>query len=41
MTDKPIAVFGATGAQGGPVVQALLDANRPVRAIARTESKQE
>lgn len=41
MTDKPIAVFGATGAQGGPVVQALLDANRPVRAIARTESKLE
>ncbi len=41
MTDKPIAVFGSTGAQGGPVVQALLDVNRPVRAIARTESKLE
>ncbi|MEM8532810.1 MAG: NmrA family NAD(P)-binding protein [Chloroflexota bacterium] len=39
MNNQPIAVFGATGAQGGPVVQALLSANRPVRAIARTESK--
>ncbi len=35
---QPIAVFGATGAQGEPVVQALLDAGRPVRAIARTEA---
>ncbi|MBA2678757.1 MAG: NmrA family NAD(P)-binding protein [Ktedonobacteraceae bacterium] len=35
---KSIAVFGATGAQGGPVAHALLDAGRPVRAIARTEA---
>jgi len=35
----PIAVFGATGAQGGPVARALLDAGRPVRAIARTEER--
>jgi uncharacterized protein YbjT (DUF2867 family) len=35
----PIAVFGATGAQGGPVAQALLEAGRPVRAVAHTESK--
>ena len=33
-----IAVFGATGAQGGPVVRALQRAGRPVRAIARTEA---
>jgi NAD(P)H dehydrogenase (quinone) len=33
---QPIAVFGATGAQGSPVARALLDAGRPVRAIART-----
>lgn len=37
--EKPIAVFGATGAQGGPVVEALFDRGRPVRAIARTPSK--
>jgi uncharacterized protein YbjT (DUF2867 family) len=36
---QPVAVFGATGAQGGPVATALLDAGRPVRAIARTEEK--
>ncbi|MEM7735877.1 MAG: NmrA family NAD(P)-binding protein [Deinococcota bacterium] len=36
---KPIAVFGATGAQGGPVVEALPEANHPVRAIGHTESK--
>jgi uncharacterized protein YbjT (DUF2867 family) len=35
----PIAVFGATGAQGGPVVRALLDAGRPVRVIVRDQSK--
>lgn len=45
MTNAPldpsalIAVFGATGAQGGPVARALLEAGRPVRAIGRTESK--
>lgn len=36
---RPIAVFGATGAQGGPVARALLDAGRPVQAIAHTEAK--
>jgi NAD(P)H dehydrogenase (quinone) len=40
-TTKPIAVLGATGAQGAPVAHALLDAGRPVRAIARTEAKLE
>ena len=35
----PVAVFGATGAQGGPVVQALLDAKRPVRAVVRDPAK--
>jgi uncharacterized protein YbjT (DUF2867 family) len=34
-SSKPIAVFGATGAQGGPVVQALLKEGRPVRAVGR------
>jgi uncharacterized protein YbjT (DUF2867 family) len=38
---QPIAVFGATGAQGGPVARALLDDGWPVRAIARTGSKLE
>lgn len=36
-TTRPIAVFGASGAQGGPVVQALLDNHRAVRAVARSE----
>jgi uncharacterized protein YbjT (DUF2867 family) len=35
----PIAVFGATGAQGRPVADLLLAAGRPVRAIARTPEK--
>ena len=35
----PIAVLGATGAQGGPVARALLAAGRPVRAIARSPEK--
>lgn len=35
----PVAVFGATGAQGGPVVQALLDAHRAVRVIVRDPGK--
>jgi uncharacterized protein YbjT (DUF2867 family) len=38
-TEKPIAVLGATGAQGAPVAHALLDAGRPVRAIARTPER--
>ncbi|HEY1571127.1 MAG TPA: NmrA/HSCARG family protein [Pseudonocardiaceae bacterium] len=32
---RPIAVVGATGLQGGATVRALLDANAPVRALAR------
>ena len=36
---QPIAVFGATGAQGGPVVEALLRAGRPVRAVARNAER--
>ena len=35
----PIAVFGATGAQGRPVADLLLAAGRPVRAIAHTPEK--
>ena len=38
-SDSPIAVFGATGAQGRPVVEQLAAAGRPVRAIARTPEK--
>jgi uncharacterized protein YbjT (DUF2867 family) len=33
---RPIAVLGATGAQGAPVVNALLAAGHPVRALGRT-----
>lgn len=36
---RPIAVLGATGAQGAPVVKALLAAGTPVRALARTPAK--
>lgn len=36
---RPIAVFGAAGAQGGPVARALLDAGRPVRAIVRDPAR--
>ena len=36
---SPIAVLGATGAQGAPVVEALLAAGHPVRALARTPAK--
>lgn len=32
----PVAVVGSTGAQGGPVVDALLRAGRPVRALGRS-----
>jgi NAD(P)H dehydrogenase (quinone) len=35
----PVAVLGATGAQGAPVVEALLAAAVPVRALARTPSR--
>ncbi len=31
----PVAVLGATGQQGGAVVRALLERDRPVRALAR------
>lgn len=34
----PVVVVGATGGQGGAVLDALLDAGRPVRAIARDPS---
>jgi uncharacterized protein YbjT (DUF2867 family) len=38
-TDLPFAVIGATGQQGGAVVDALLDAGEPVLALVRdTES---
>jgi uncharacterized protein YbjT (DUF2867 family) len=33
--DKPIAVVGATGEQGGAVARALLAGGTPVRAIVR------
>jgi len=36
---QPTAVFGATGAQGGSVVEALLQARRPVRAVARNAER--
>lgn len=39
MPSRPIAVFGATGAQGGPVVNALLDRGCSVRAIAKTPER--
>ena len=35
MADQVIGVIGATGQQGGAVVDALLDAGAPVRAIVR------
>ncbi|MER7754523.1 NmrA family NAD(P)-binding protein [Kitasatospora sp. NPDC097643] len=35
ITDRPIAVTGATGAQGGATARALLLAGRPVRALTR------
>jgi NAD(P)H dehydrogenase (quinone) len=37
--ELPIAVFGATGAQGAPVARALLAARRPVRVIVRDPAK--
>lgn len=36
---KTVAVFGATGAQGAPVVEAALDAGHSVRAVARDAAK--
>lgn len=35
-TRRPFAVLGATGGQGGAVVDALLDAGHPVRAVVRS-----
>jgi NAD(P)H dehydrogenase (quinone) len=35
MQDGKTLVYGATGAQGSPVVEQLLDAGRPVRALTR------
>ena len=35
----PVAVLGATGSQGGPVLEALLAAGHTVRALGRTPSK--
>jgi NAD(P)H dehydrogenase (quinone) len=40
-TTKPIAVLGATGAQGGAVVRALSDAGHHVRAVARPSERLE
>jgi len=37
--DQPLAVLGATGAQGGPVARALLDAGRPVRVVVRDPAR--
>ena len=36
--DRPVAVIGATGQQGGSTVDALLDADVPVRALVRDPS---
>lgn len=38
-TQPPIAVFGATGAQGAPVAHTLLAAGRSVRALTREPEK--
>jgi NAD(P)H dehydrogenase (quinone) len=35
MNDRKVLVYGATGAQGSPVVEQLLDAGRSVRAVTR------
>jgi uncharacterized protein YbjT (DUF2867 family) len=35
----PIAVLGATGAQGGPVARALLDAGRATRVVVRDPAR--
>ncbi|OII09068.1 NmrA/HSCARG family protein [Curtobacterium sp. MCBA15_008] len=39
-TTKPFAVFGATGSQGGAVIDALLDEGRSVRALVRNATSQ-
>jgi len=39
MSDRKVLVYGATGAQGSPVVQQLLDAGRPVRAVTRDAAR--
>lgn len=36
---QPVAVFGATGVQGGAVARFLIDAGQPVRAIGRSAEK--
>ena len=38
-SQKTVAIFGATGAQGAPVVQQALAAGHTVRAIARSADK--
>jgi uncharacterized protein YbjT (DUF2867 family) len=38
---KPVLLTGATGHVGGRLLEALLDADRPVRALARTPEKLE
>lgn len=39
MPDDTVLVYGATGTQGGPVAQQLLDAGRRVRVVSRFEDK--
>ena len=40
MTKRLIAVFGATGNQGGPVARALLQNGFHVRAVTRNPSSE-
>lgn len=39
MSDGKVLVYGATGVQGSPVVEQLLDAGRSVRAVTRDASR--
>jgi len=39
MNDQKVLVYGATGAQGSPVVEQLLDAGRSVRAVTRDAAR--
>ena len=39
MTERPVLILGATGAQGGAVLRALLSAGVPVRALVRDAGK--